>query len=100
MLADDGKPRVSWREDGQYFVCSTLNPDTGMNVYITALPLTVVYCVPYYVGKRIVRVWSRELVLHSTAEPLDGLEHPLSWRYAWIAPLLVELCHFVVPVET
>ncbi|XP_065910972.1 putative elongator complex protein 1 isoform X2 [Dysidea avara] len=59
LLADDGKPRVSWREDGQYFVCSTLNPDTG---------------------KRIVRVWSRELVLHSTAEPLDGLEHPLSWR--------------------
>ena len=26
------------------------------------------------------RVWSRDGTLHSTGEPTDGLEQPLSWR--------------------
>ncbi|XP_013379508.1 elongator complex protein 1 [Lingula anatina] len=56
---DDGMPCISWRGDGQFFVVSSISPDTGA---------------------RKLRVWSRDCVLQSTSENLDGLEHTLSWR--------------------
>ncbi|NXT69938.1 ELP1 protein, partial [Chaetops frenatus] len=56
---DDGRPRVTWRGDGQFVAVSAVCPETGA---------------------RKVRVWSRELVLQSTSEPISGLEQALSWK--------------------
>ncbi|XP_051907945.1 elongator complex protein 1 [Hippocampus zosterae] len=56
---DDRRPRVTWRGDGQLFAVSAVCPNTGA---------------------RKVRVWNRECVLQATSEPIDGLEHPLSWK--------------------
>ncbi|NWR21891.1 ELP1 protein, partial [Emberiza fucata] len=56
---DDGRPRVTWRGDGQFVAVSAVCPETGA---------------------RKVRVWSRELVLQSTSEPISGLEQSLSWK--------------------
>ncbi|XP_035746671.1 elongator complex protein 1 isoform X2 [Egretta garzetta] len=56
---DDGKPRVTWRGDGQFVAVSAVCPETGA---------------------RKVRVWNRELVLQSTNEPISGLEQALSWK--------------------
>ncbi|XP_053858912.1 elongator complex protein 1 isoform X2 [Vidua macroura] len=56
---DDGRPRVTWRGDGQFIAVSAVCPETGA---------------------RKVRVWSRELVLQSTSEPVSGLEQALSWK--------------------
>ncbi|XP_067409412.1 elongator complex protein 1 [Emydura macquarii macquarii] len=57
--SDDGRPRVTWRGDGQFVAVSAVCPQTGA---------------------RKVRVWSRELVLHSTSEPVPGLEQALAWK--------------------
>ncbi|NXC44125.1 ELP1 protein, partial [Penelope pileata] len=56
---DDGKPRVTWRGDGQFVAVSAVCPETGA---------------------RKVRVWNRELVLQSTSEPISGLEQALAWK--------------------
>ncbi|NWS77861.1 ELP1 protein, partial [Crotophaga sulcirostris] len=56
---DDGRPRVTWRGDGQFVAVSAVCPETGV---------------------RKIRVWSRELVLQSTSEPISGLEQALSWK--------------------
>ncbi|XP_053910460.1 elongator complex protein 1 isoform X2 [Cuculus canorus] len=56
---DDGRPRVTWRGDGQFVAVSAVCPETGA---------------------RKVRVWDRELVLQSTSEPISGLEQALSWK--------------------
>uniref|UniRef100_A0A8C0EGY0 Elongator complex protein 1 n=1 Tax=Bubo bubo TaxID=30461 RepID=A0A8C0EGY0_BUBBB len=56
---DDGRPRVTWRGDGQFVAVSAVCPDTGA---------------------RKVRVWNRELVLQSTSEPISRLEQALSWK--------------------
>ncbi|XP_069486709.1 elongator complex protein 1 isoform X2 [Ambystoma mexicanum] len=56
---DDRKPRVTWRGDGQFFAVSAVCPETGA---------------------RKIRVWNRELALQSTSEPVEGLEHALSWK--------------------
>ncbi|XP_029459838.1 elongator complex protein 1 isoform X2 [Rhinatrema bivittatum] len=56
---DDHRPRVTWRGDGQYFAVSTVCPETGA---------------------RKIRVWSRELALQSTSEPVSGLEVAISWK--------------------
>ncbi|NXU95346.1 ELP1 protein, partial [Xiphorhynchus elegans] len=56
---DDGRPRVTWRGDGQFVAVSAVCPETGV---------------------RKVRVWNRELVLQSTSEPISGLQQALSWR--------------------
>ncbi|NWW75243.1 ELP1 protein, partial [Climacteris rufus] len=56
---DDGRTRVTWRGDGQFVAVSAICPETGA---------------------RKVRVWSRELVLQSTSEPVSGLEQALSWK--------------------
>ncbi|KAI9206900.1 IKI3 family-domain-containing protein [Polychytrium aggregatum] len=56
---DTHAPRVAWRGDGQYFVCSSVDPSGD---------------------KRLLRVYDRECVLQSTSEAVNQLEHPLSWR--------------------
>ncbi|XP_075904166.1 elongator complex protein 1 isoform X2 [Nelusetta ayraudi] len=56
---DDRRPRVTWRGDGQLFAVSAVCPETGA---------------------RKVRVWSREGVLQTTSEPVDGLEPALCWK--------------------
>ncbi|XP_073242058.1 elongator complex protein 1-like [Porites lutea] len=56
---DDKMPRICWRGDGQFFVVSAINPRTG---------------------SRMLRVWSREGVLSSTSETVDGLEQALFWK--------------------
>ncbi|OCH92072.1 IkappaB kinase complex IKAP component [Obba rivulosa] len=61
---DDERPRISWRGDGAFFTVSALAPPSP------DLPLR----------RRILRVYSREGALQSTAEPVAGLEHTLSWR--------------------
>ncbi|KAG1835906.1 pol II transcription elongation factor [Suillus subalutaceus] len=61
--SDDGLPRVSWRGDGAYFVVSSLARQT-----------------PQSGKERILRVYSNEARLQSTAENVAGLEPSLSWR--------------------
>lgn len=56
---DDRQTRLSWRGDGEYFACSTVDPSSQ---------------------SRVIRVWSRECVLHSTSETINGLEHTLAWK--------------------
>ncbi|GBB99437.1 hypothetical protein RclHR1_03520017 [Rhizophagus clarus] len=56
---DDLKPRVSWIGDGSMFSCSIIDPNKGL---------------------RVIRVYNREGVLQYTSEPVDKLEHVLSWR--------------------
>ncbi|KAK7115940.1 elongator complex protein 1-like [Littorina saxatilis] len=56
---DDRRPRIRWRGDGQYFAVSTINRKTSA---------------------RYIRVWSREGVLQSTSEPMNGLEQALFWK--------------------
>ncbi|XP_044274836.1 elongator complex protein 1 isoform X2 [Varanus komodoensis] len=56
---DDHRPRITWRGDGQYFAVSAVCPETGA---------------------RKVRVWSRELVLQATSEPVPGLGQALAWK--------------------
>ncbi|KAK5053946.1 hypothetical protein LTR84_001908 [Exophiala bonariae] len=55
---EDGKVTVSWRGDGQYF---------AINSVVRA-------------HRRVIRVFSREAVLDSASEPVDGLESGLSWK--------------------
>ncbi|KAI3394287.1 hypothetical protein diail_2934 [Diaporthe ilicicola] len=57
---DDGRTVVSWRGDGAY-------------VAINAVEAA---------SRRAIRVYSREGVLDSVSEPVDGLEGALSWRPA------------------
>ncbi|KAI8385764.1 IKI3 family-domain-containing protein [Blakeslea trispora] len=56
---DDRKPRVSWRGDGSFFTVS----DIDMNR-----------------SARVIRIYNREGSLQNTSEPVDHLEHALSWR--------------------
>ncbi|XP_062516736.1 elongator complex protein 1-like [Corticium candelabrum] len=56
---DDRQPRVSWRGDGQYFVCSTINVESG---------------------SRELHVYNREGTRQSTSEPVDGLEGTVCWK--------------------
>ena len=55
---DDGATTVTWRGDGAYVA---INAVQGGN-------------------KRMIRVYSREGILDSVSEPVDGLESALSWR--------------------
>jgi len=57
---DDSSATISWRGDGAYLAISTIE---GGN-------------------RRLIRVYSREGVLDSVSEPVDGLEGALSWRPA------------------
>jgi elongator complex protein 1 len=57
---DDFRTSISWRGDGAYLAISTI--ESG--------------------SRRLIRVYSRECVLESVSEPVDGLEGALSWRPA------------------
>lgn len=56
---DDKHPRISWRGDGQYFVVSSICPNTGA---------------------RKLRVWNRECEHQSTSENVDAIEQALAWK--------------------
>ncbi|KAI0278772.1 IKI3 family-domain-containing protein [Russula aff. rugulosa BPL654] len=62
---DDLLTRISWRGDGALFVVSAISP--------VPPDATSLRC-------RVLRVYDRDGVLQATAEPVPGLEHPLSWR--------------------
>ena len=49
---------MSWKGDGQYFLCSFINAD----------------------GKRQFRVWDRDMELQYTSEILPGLESCIAWK--------------------
>ncbi|KAI1616612.1 elongator complex protein 1 [Exophiala viscosa] len=55
---EDGQVTVSWRGDGQYVAINSVVPG----------------------HRRVIRVFSRDGVLDSASEPVDGLESALSWR--------------------
>jgi elongator complex protein 1 len=57
---DDGRTSISWRGDGAFVAISAIEEGR----------------------KRLIRVYSREGVLDSVSEPVDGLEGALSWRPA------------------
>lgn len=57
---DDGRVCISWRGDGQYL---------GINSIMDTEP-----------KRRVIRVFSREGVLDSVSEPINGLEAALSWK--------------------
>lgn len=57
---DDSKTTITWRGDGAYLAISTV--EAGI--------------------RRMIRVYSREGILDSVSEPVDGLEGPISWRPA------------------
>lgn len=57
---DDSRVAISWRGDGAYLAISTIEGGS----------------------RRLIRVYSREGVLDSVSEPVDGLEGALSWRPA------------------
>ena len=57
---DDSRASISWRGDGAYLAISTIQ--TGI--------------------RRVIRVYSREGILESVSEPVNGLEGALSWRPA------------------
>ncbi|KAI1781154.1 IkappaB kinase complex, IKAP component [Hypoxylon cercidicola] len=58
--SDDGSVIISWRGDGAY-------------VAINAIETSI---------RRVIRVYSRDGVLDSVSEPVDGMEGALSWRPA------------------
>lgn len=58
--SDDSKTSISWRGDGAYLAVSKIEDGK----------------------RRLIRVYSREGVLDSVSEPVDGLEGALSWRPA------------------
>ena len=57
---DDGRVSISWRGDGQ---C------VAMNSILDTAP-----------KRRVIRVYSRDGVLDSVSEPINGLEAALSWK--------------------
>ena len=55
---EDGTATLSWRGDGAYVALNSRHDDT----------------------RRAIRVYSRDGILDSVSEPVDGLESALSWR--------------------
>ncbi|KAI1506531.1 IKI3 family protein [Biscogniauxia marginata] len=55
---DNGRTVISWRGDGAYVAVSSI--EAGI--------------------RRVIRVYSRDGVLDSVSEPVDGMEGTLSWR--------------------
>ncbi|CAG8976503.1 hypothetical protein HYALB_00006000 [Hymenoscyphus albidus] len=55
---DDARTTITWRGDGAYLAISTVEGG----------------------ARRLIRVYSREGILDSVSEPIDGLEGALSWR--------------------
>lgn len=57
---DDGRARLAWRDDGQFFAVSYITQGEQVS--------------------RKIRVFSRDGVLQATSEPCPGLEHCLAWK--------------------
>ncbi|KAI5928016.1 IKI3 family protein [Camillea tinctor] len=57
---DDGGATISWRGDGAYVAVNSI--ESGI--------------------RRVIRVYSRDGILDSVSEPVDGMEGALSWRPA------------------
>ena len=57
---DNGKTSISWRGDGAFLAINSIVRSQ----------------------RRVIRVFTREAVLDSASEPIDGLESALSWRPA------------------
>lgn len=57
---DHSSATITWRGDGAYLAISTIEASS----------------------RRLIRVYSREGILDSVSEPVDGLEGALSWRPA------------------
>ena len=55
---DDGEVTISWRGDGAYLAVSTIEPQS----------------------RRMIRVFSREGVLDSVSEAVDGLDGSVAWK--------------------
>ncbi|KAK6084118.1 elongator complex protein (IKI3 family protein) [Seiridium cupressi] len=55
---DDGRVTISWRGDGAYVAINSIEPGS----------------------RRVIRVYSRDGVLDSVSEAVDGMEAALSWR--------------------
>jgi len=72
---DDSKASISWRGDGAYLAVSTI--EAG--------------------NRRLIRVYSRDGVLDSVSEPVDGLEGAISWRPA--GNLIASIQRFVDHVD-
>ncbi|KAF7186676.1 Elongator complex protein 1 [Pseudocercospora fuligena] len=58
---DDSRTSISWRGDGQYVAINSILEVPDLK-------------------RRVIRVFSREGVLDSVSEPVDGLEGALSWK--------------------
>lgn len=63
LSEDDRSVKISWRGDSEYFVVSTIEEPPATSDF-----------------RRVLRVFSREGVLDSVSEAVNGLEHNLSWR--------------------
>lgn len=59
QISDDGRVCISWRGDGQYLACSYLDK---LN------------------GSRLLKIFTRDCVLHATSELVSGLGENLSWK--------------------
>ena len=55
--SDEGMTTISWRGDGAFVAVNGIAS-----------------------GRRVIRVFTRDAVLDSASEPVDGLEYALSWR--------------------
>lgn len=64
---DNDTVKISWRGDCEYFAVTTKEE-------------ALVESTQELFYRRVVRVFSREGELDSVSEPIDGLEHNLSWR--------------------
>lgn len=58
---DDGRIRISWRGDAEFFAVSTVEDASEGE-------------------RRVTRVFSRDGALDSVSEAVDGVEHNLAWR--------------------
>lgn len=67
---EDGRTAISWRGDGSYVAINSVQ----------------------HGHRRVIRVYTREGVLDSVTEPVDGLEGALSWRPAGNLMAAVQRC--------
>jgi elongator complex protein 1 len=58
--SDDGRALLSWRGDGEYVCCCAVDGNAE---------------------RRVLRVYSRDLVLQSTSEEVGFVEPFVAWRY-------------------
>ncbi|XP_069632466.1 elongator complex protein 1 isoform X2 [Haliaeetus albicilla] len=78
---DSGLSTMSWSPDQELVLLAT-GQQTLIMMTRDFEPITEkeIHQDEFGEGARKVRVWSRELVLQSTSEPISGLEQALSWK--------------------